>query len=75
MEAKQTDTHAQHGCFFCNVAGPQIETLLEHCWPGPAHEHFRNARVEVLKGIRSMLAARIERLAQHGQKGAKITVE
>ena len=74
MEEKQT-AQPPHGCFFCEVAGPQLEALFDRCWPGPTQEHFRNARIEVLKGIRSMLDARIERLSQHGQKGTKVTVE
>ena len=75
MDEQQTTAQPQHGCFFCNVAGPQLEALLDHCWPEGAQQHFRNARVEVLKGIRSMLDARIERLSQSAQKGTKVTVE
>lgn len=75
MEEKQTAGQPQHGCFFCNVAGPQIEAMLEHIWPEPTHEHFRNARIEMLKGVRSMLDAKIERLAKRTQKGTKVTVE
>ena len=74
MEEKQTAAHAP-GCFFCTVAGPQIEAMLSHCWPEETQEHFRAARVEVLKGIRTLLDARIERLSQHAQKGTKVTVE
>jgi hypothetical protein len=74
MEEKQTHAHAP-GCFFCSVAAPQIEALVDHVWPENTREHFRNARIEVLKGMRSMLDARIQRLSQHGQKGTKVTVE
>jgi hypothetical protein len=64
-----------HGCFFCDVAGPQIEAFLGHAWPEDTREHFRNARLEMLKGIRSMLDARIEHLSKNNPKGAKIAVE
>jgi hypothetical protein len=74
MDEKQT-AQPHQGCFFCNVAGPQISAMLDHCWPEHTQEHFRNARVEVLKGIRGLLDARIDRLSGHGQKGAKVTVE
>jgi len=74
MEPTQT-AQPQHGCFFCAIAGPQIEAILEHCWPEPTREHFRKARIEVLKGIRSLLDTRIEHLSQTGQKGTKLTVE
>ena len=75
MDERQSTPQAQPGCFFCTVAGPQLSAMFEHCWPEPTQEHFRNARIEVLKGIRSMLDARIDRLSQHAQKGAKVTVE
>jgi len=75
MEEQKTAPQPQHGCFLCTVAGPQIEALLDHFWPEPTQEHFRKARVEVLKGIRSLLDARIERLSQHGQKGTAVSVE
>jgi hypothetical protein len=74
MEEKQTHAHAP-GCFFCSVAAPQIEAFIDHLWPENTREHFRNARVEMLKGVRSMLDARIERLSKHGQKGTKVTVD
>lgn len=75
MDEKQTAASAPHGCFFCTVAGPQIEAMLSHCWPEETQEHFRNARIEMLKGIRTLLDRRIEKLSQHAQRGAKITVE
>ena len=71
MEEKQTGP----GCFFCAVAGPQIEAMLDHLWPEETQRHFRTARVEALKGIRSLLDARIERLSKQTQAGTKITVE
>ena len=74
MEQNQTAT-PPHGCFFCTIAGPQIEAMLDHIWPEQTQEHFRTARIEVLKGIRSLLDARIERLSQHESKGTSVTVE
>jgi hypothetical protein len=75
MEEKQNTAHDGHGCFFCSVAAPQIEAMIEHLWPENTQEHFRNARIEMLKGVRSLLDARIERLSKRGQKGTKIAVE
>jgi hypothetical protein len=76
MDEQPNTTH-QHGpgCFFCSVAAPQIEAFLDHVWPKDTREHFHNARIEMLKGVRSMLDARIDRLSQQGQKGSKVTVE
>ena len=74
MDEKQT-APPQAGCFFCTVAGPQISALLNHCWPTETQEHFQKARVEVLRGIRSLLDARIEHLSQETAKGTKVSVE
>ena len=40
-----------------------------------AREHLRNARIEVLKAIRSVIDSRIEHLSRSQQKGKKIAVE
>ena len=37
--------------------------------------HFRNARVEMLKGLRATIDARIERLSAEHQKGTSVTIE
>jgi hypothetical protein len=65
--------HTEHGegCFVCGVAIPFLRDL----WPKGASEHFRNSRVEFLKGIRSLLDDRIDRLSKHEQKGQHVTVE
>ena len=76
MDEQQTTgrQHAQ-GCFFCDVAAPQINAFLDHVWPENTREHFRNARIEMLKGIRTMLDARIDHLSKQAPKGTKVTVE
>ena len=74
MDQKQT-TAQPHGCVFCTVVGPQIEAMIDHMWPENTREHFRNARIEVLKGMRSILDARIERLSHYEKKGTKVAVE
>ena len=75
MDEKQTTGQSHQGCVYCNVVEPQINALLDHIRPGATREHFRNARIEVLKGVRSILDARIQHLAQHERKGTKLTVE
>ena len=45
---------------------------------GPSDEvisHFRQSRIEFLKGIRTMLDERIEHLSRPEQKGTHVTVE
>jgi len=71
---QQQHQHA-HGCFFCDVAAPQINAFLDHLWPQNTREHFHNARVEMLKGVRSILDAKIDRLSKHAQKGTTVPVE
>jgi hypothetical protein len=77
MDEQQSTAHqhAHGGCFFCDIAAPQIEAFLDHVWPQNTREHFRNARIEMLKGMRSMLDARIDHLSKHAAKGTKVTVE
>ncbi len=74
MDEKQTTAHSE-GCVFCHIIAPQIDAMMDHLWPEGTREHFRNARVEVLKGMRSIIDARIERLSQQEKKGTKVTVE
>jgi len=60
------------GCFICNVARP----LFERYWSEATRDHFRNSRIEFLKGIRSLIDHRIEHLSGHQQHhGTRVTVE
>jgi hypothetical protein len=71
MEEEKTTESRQAGCFFCTTAVP----LLERCWSESTREHFRNSRVEFLKGIRSLLDERIAYLSRQGAKGTHVTVD
>ena len=45
---------------------------------GPSDEvinHFRQSRIEFLKGIRTLLDERIEHMSRPEQKGTRVTVE
>ncbi len=59
------------GCFVCSTALP----ILEKMWSDATRDHFRNSRIEFLKGIRSLLDDRIEHLSRHESKGTRVTVE
>ena len=60
MEEKTTTSESRAaGCFVCETVKP----FLERCWSDATRDHFRTSRVEFLKGIRSLLDARIERLS------------
>jgi hypothetical protein len=75
MEAENSQTHTQThapGCFVCQTAIP----LLEKCWSQVSRDHFRNSRVEFLKGLRSLLDDRIADLSRGPQgKGTHVPVE
>lgn len=69
----EKDAHA--GCF-CMGLGPQVTEMLRKLGPPESvREHFRNAQVEMLKGIRAMLDQRIEQLSRTEEKGTKVAVE
>jgi hypothetical protein len=71
MEAENAHVHAP-GCFVCQTAIP----LLEKCWSEVTRDHFRNSRVEFLKGLRSLIDDRIAHLNREPQgKGTHVTVE
>jgi len=72
MEKTHTESdYAPEGCFICEVARPFLRDL----WSNATRSHFRNSRVEFLKGVRSLIDDRIERLSHHEQKGQRVTVE
>lgn len=76
MDAKQAENptacEKPQGCFICETAMP----LLERCLGGATVEHFRNSRLEFLKGVRSLLDERIAQLSKQGEhKGTHVTVE
>ena len=70
--ASATGSHAHaEGCFFCTTAMP----MLEHMVSEATRDHFRNSRVEFLKGLRSLLDERISHLSKEQSKGTHVTVE
>jgi len=61
----------QPGCFVCTTAIPMLERL----WSEATNDHFRNSRIEFLKGIRSLIDNRIAHLSHQERKGTHVTVE
>jgi hypothetical protein len=60
----------------CERIGAELANLLRAFAPSEeVLTHFRAARVEVLKGLRAAIDARIERASQGRQKGKSVTVE
>jgi hypothetical protein len=60
----------------CGGAGPAFTEFLRNIGPGEgAKNHFSQARVEFLKGLRSMIDAKIEELSKTEERGTKVNVE
>ncbi len=61
----------------CGGFGPSITRMVRAMGPPEgASEHFRRARMEMLKGIRELIDKRIESLSKDPEtKGTKFTVE
>jgi hypothetical protein len=71
--AEEASAHAgapAGGCFFCAVL-----PMLERRWDEATGGHFRAARVEFLKGMRSLIDSRIASLSTEERKGSHVTVE
>ncbi len=60
----------------CLGVGPALSELLRRLGPPEeARRHFEAARLEMLKGVRAILDARIEQVSRPRSKGEKIEVE
>ncbi len=59
------------GCFYCL----NVKPFVRHVWSQATKDHFRNSRVEFLKGVRSIIDDKINHLSQHEAKGTHVTVE
>jgi hypothetical protein len=75
MTEESAHTHTGSGCFFCEASDAMRKFFRD---TGPSEEargHFRQSRIEFLKGIRRIIDDRIERVSRSGQKGTHVTVE
>jgi hypothetical protein len=73
-ETKQSQSSC--GECFCQGAGPALSEFLRRLGPPPeAKRHFDAARIEFLKGVRTLIDQRINDLNKTEAKGASITVE
>ncbi len=71
-DEKQTN---QTNCM-CGGNGPKLTALVELLLPsGDAGNHFRQAQLELLKGLRAVLDQRIESMSRPGSQGTKLNVE
>ncbi len=73
----QQTTQPAHDCIFPKIADGVKQAVREMGPSEPVRKHFRNARVEVLKGIRAIIDSRIDHLSRDPQstKGTVVVVE
>ena len=71
---------AQKNCpdCVCSGVGPELSRAVRQALnvPDAASLHFKNASVEVLKGLRELLDHRIEKLSRPDEaRGTKLSVD
>ncbi len=73
-EARQNAAEGREECL-CRAAWKQLCELLPESPSDRTRDHFRSSRVEFLKGIRSLIDDRIERIQKTESKGTHVAVE
>jgi hypothetical protein len=73
-ETGQTQQHSHVEPCICSALASHILDVFG-VKSEEARQHVRNARIEMLKAMRSMIDERIAHLASVKPKGTKITVE
>jgi len=66
--------HAQGHCICCEATSAIRKFFRARCASDQVSEHFRQSRIEFLKGIRTLLDERIEHLGRP-RKGTRVVVE
>jgi len=75
-EAAQGSTETPHIDRICDFVRHGLETLSSAVTPPEsARLHFRESRVEFLRGVRALIDHRIDRLSRKNQTGTRVTVE
>jgi hypothetical protein len=75
QKMKRTQKSESSPCL-CQGVGPVLSEIVKRLGPPEeARRHFDAARLEFLKGLRSLLDARIEQVSKSRLKGEKISVE
>jgi len=74
-KANKSEKRTGNPCL-CQGAGPILSDLFRRLGPPEeARTHFQTARLEILKGLRAVLDARIENVRKPAGKGQKIDLE
>jgi hypothetical protein len=68
--------HCNNPHCFCFGFGPQATAFCAHVWSQATKDHFRNSRIEFLKGLRSLIDDRIEKISRRAEpKGTTVPVD
>jgi hypothetical protein len=74
--SEQTAESQTHERCFCCEATDTIGRFFRAMGPSEeATNHFRQSRIEFLKGIRRILDDRIDHLGRAGRRGTRVTVD
>ena len=74
-QAQQGEQKAGRQCICEDLSAAISEIFRKFGPPQAAREHFTQARMEVLKGIRVIIDQRIQDLSHAQARGSKVTVE
>ena len=75
---EQTHSAGSCGSASCGCAGmgPMATEFFRRFGPpSSARQHFSQARLEFLKGLRAMIDAQIERQSQSPSRGARVNID
>lgn len=73
---KRSKRSAKAASAACAGLGLALNEVLRRLTPPEeARKHFEGARIELLKGIRALVDARINHVSKRGRKGEKIEVQ
>jgi hypothetical protein len=76
VHTEQEDAGHDHSHCFCCEANDAITRIFRMMGGSEqVSEHFRQSRVEFLKGVRTLLDERIEHLGRTSNKGTRVVVE
>jgi hypothetical protein len=76
MTEQTTESQTQARCFVCEATGVMGRIFRQMGPSEEARTHFRQSRIEFLKGIRRVLDDRIDNLNRSGEhRGTRVTVD
>jgi hypothetical protein len=77
MNPSDPHSNARQERCFCGGLGPEATRVMESFGPSDSvRQHFRNARIEFLKGLRQLIDNRITDLSDSGSKrGTTVNID